>query len=276
MTIEALNWAFARHDIRGSARAVLLVLANRADAGGVCWPSQETIALESGFSDRTVRTALAELADLGAIEFVRSGTYRICREAENSSGRNYLEAENSSGVKSSADRKISHLTGKSRRSNRKNFPTNPKEPTIEPKVLSRSEPELLLEGEPVPRKPKTDQAFDAFWAAYPRRQDRGHAEKAWATALKTAPPNAIMAGLEKYSFSPDPKFIPLAATWLNGRRWTDEPAPQPKNPELERFEREMAWGRREIERMGLASKKINGTSALDTNRGNSGIVPPQS
>lgn len=64
--------------------------------------------------------------------------------------------------------------------------------------------------------------FEEFWSAYPRRQDRGHAEKAFDKAVKRASLSDIMAGLKRYQFSDDPKFIPLATTWLNGDRWRDE------------------------------------------------------
>jgi hypothetical protein len=70
--------------------------------------------------------------------------------------------------------------------------------------------------------------FEEFWKLYPRRQDRGHAETAFAKAIKKTPPDEILAGLKRYQFSDDPKFIPLAATWLNGARWTDE-AQSPKS-----------------------------------------------
>jgi hypothetical protein len=70
-----------------------------------------------------------------------------------------------------------------------------------------------------------DGDFDEFWKAYPRRADRRHAEKAYRSALKRASHGEILQGLKGYAFSPDPKFIPLAATWLNGDRWRDERPP---------------------------------------------------
>jgi uncharacterized protein YdaU (DUF1376 family) len=66
------------------------------------------------------------------------------------------------------------------------------------------------------------QNFDDFWSVYPRRQDRGHAEKAFAKACTLSDPQTIIAAARGYKFSANPKYIPLAATWLNGKRWTDE------------------------------------------------------
>ncbi len=83
-------------------------------------------------------------------------------------------------------------------------------------------PCTVQESTPLPPSKTGDAEFALFWAAYPRRQDRGHAEKAWATARKTSSAAIIIAGLRGYRFNADQKYIPLPATWLNGRRWADE------------------------------------------------------
>jgi len=62
--------------------------------------------------------------------------------------------------------------------------------------------------------------FLAFWAAYPRkREGAGACREAWHRAAAKAPAAEIMAGLARYAFSDDPKFIPMARTWLNQERW---------------------------------------------------------
>jgi hypothetical protein len=67
--------------------------------------------------------------------------------------------------------------------------------------------------------------FEEFWSSYPRRQARRNAEAAYRSALKRASHGEILSGLKGYAWSADPKFIPLAATWLNGDRWRDEAPP---------------------------------------------------
>lgn len=64
--------------------------------------------------------------------------------------------------------------------------------------------------------------FEAFWQRYPRRDSKGHARKAWAAAVRKAPPDDILAGLDRYQFSETPRFQPLPATWLNGERWLSD------------------------------------------------------
>lgn len=72
--------------------------------------------------------------------------------------------------------------------------------------------------------------FEDFWAAYPRRSDMGHARIAYAKALKKTDAETLILGAKKYATAQagnDPKYIALPTTWLNGERWTDEPASAP-------------------------------------------------
>ena len=77
--------------------------------------------------------------------------------------------------------------------------------------------------------------FDAFWSEYPRKAGKGAAEKAW----KKISPDAetvrlILSALEAQKGCEqwqreNGQYIPYPATWLNQRRWEDEPdvsAPQ--------------------------------------------------
>ena len=57
--------------IKGPARAVLMVLADRADENGNCYPGMAKIAKESGFCRSTVKTALRSLKNDGWISWVQ-------------------------------------------------------------------------------------------------------------------------------------------------------------------------------------------------------------
>ena len=104
-------------------------------------------------------------------------------------------------------------------------------------------PEVTLEeaqASPAPKKsaasarqkrPAFTGAFDRFWVAYPRHQGKEAARKTWE---KIRPNDALLAemlaALERQRASDQwrrdgGRFIPLPATWLNGRRWEDEPTP---------------------------------------------------
>lgn len=73
--------------------------------------------------------------------------------------------------------------------------------------------------------PAREDRFPEFWMAYPKKVSKGHAEKAWAKAVKTTDPDVILAALAAQGplvGARDKQYIPNPATWLNGERWTDE------------------------------------------------------
>jgi hypothetical protein len=71
-------------------------------------------------------------------------------------------------------------------------------------------------------------AFDAFWAAYPRKVAKGAASRAWGRLLPSAELGVvILAAVERQRASPQwtkdgGQFIPHPATWLSQERWLDE------------------------------------------------------
>jgi hypothetical protein len=72
----------------------------------------------------------------------------------------------------------------------------------------------------------TDPQFVAFWAAYPRKVDKGHARKAWQAKVNAGvDPKLIADGAARYRDDPrrpsQERFIPHPSTWINGERWTD-------------------------------------------------------
>jgi hypothetical protein len=84
--------------------------------------------------------------------------------------------------------------------------------------------------DPPPRRGSGDPpGFDRFWAAYPRRVAKAAAVKAF-TKLRADDDllQRILAALSEAKRSPGwlkdgGQFVPHPATWLNGRRWEDEP-----------------------------------------------------
>lgn len=72
MSVVAAKWA-KRQRVRTTCRVVLGALADRADKQGQCWPSQATIAADTGLAIRTVRLVLAELTDAGVIHRAARG-----------------------------------------------------------------------------------------------------------------------------------------------------------------------------------------------------------
>jgi hypothetical protein len=85
--------------------------------------------------------------------------------------------------------------------------------------------------------------FDDFWANYPKKVDKGHARKAYATALTKTDATTLATAASAYAAhltatKAERRFTANPGTWLNGERWTDDltdatATPEPKSP----------WGR---------------------------------
>jgi hypothetical protein len=75
---------------------------------------------------------------------------------------------------------------------------------------------------------RVDNDFEKFWAAYPRKDSKVQAEKAFSKLSPNEQLFAeILAGVERAVTSEqwckdEGRFIPYASTWLNQRRWEDE------------------------------------------------------
>jgi hypothetical protein len=76
----------------------------------------------------------------------------------------------------------------------------------------------------------SNDVFEDFWAAYPRRVGKGAARPAFAKATRKANPEAIIAAIKQQVAAgcfKDLTFCPHPATWLNNERWDDEVGPAP-------------------------------------------------
>lgn len=67
--------------------------------------------------------------------------------------------------------------------------------------------------------------FERWWLVYPRRLDRGHAERAFPKALAQTDIDTLIRTTLAFAAQVrdcDPRHIAHGATWLNGKRWLDE------------------------------------------------------
>lgn len=103
------------------------------------------------------------------------------------------------------------------------------------------DPDALFHADPIepelspsnaPQKAWTNEQIDAdpfwvaFWEAYPRKTDKGHARKAWLKALRNSVPPAVLTeAAERFRDDPtrnrDIRYVPHPTTWLNGERFND-------------------------------------------------------
>jgi hypothetical protein len=91
-----------------------------------------------------------------------------------------------------------------------------------------STPNLTIPNLTKPTPPTPSRGFEEFWVSYPKKLAKQAALKAW---VKLAPDEAlagrVLAALEKQRANPDwlkdnGQWVPLPASWINGRRWEDE------------------------------------------------------
>src|SRR5262245_13736901 len=61
MSWQAINWAVEQNTGSSHSKLLLLLLANRADENGICWPSQISLAGQAQQSDDTVQLNLKSM-----------------------------------------------------------------------------------------------------------------------------------------------------------------------------------------------------------------------
>lgn len=85
--------------------------------------------------------------------------------------------------------------------------------------------------------------FDLWWLCYPRKQDRGHALKAFKRVRKSGIAlETLTTATRKYAAEragQDAQFTKLGATWLNGQCWLDESSTDIAEREREQFKRDI-------------------------------------
>lgn len=97
-------------------------------------------------------------------------------------------------------------------------PTDLKNKTLENKTKENNYPQDKLE-----------EAFDSFWAVYPRKVEKLAGMKAFVKATNIVSPQVLIDGARRLAQDPNlpPKqFVPYPASWLNAGGWDSEPYPE--------------------------------------------------
>jgi hypothetical protein len=235
MSFTATRWAWSQPTGRSSSKLVLLALADRADDAGMAYPSIATLAADTDLDRKTVMPALAHLERLGLVVCARgvgkSTRYQLILTAVTT-----VEPVPKTGqVQEAAPVPKTGPTSPKNGTRTYQEPiTNLKTPFIPPPQPSA---EVVADAtvveptsKPKAKKPQTLPAgFEDFWAAYPRKQAKQAALKAW-TKIKPSPEllDRILADV-RHRHQHDPGwhrgFTPHPATYLNGARWEDDLTP---------------------------------------------------
>ncbi len=120
------------------------------------------------------------------------------------------------------------------RDNKRNVTRNV---TVTSQSNGREREEIEKSNKDPPLPPKggkvrvVSEGFDEFWRVYPRKQSKQAALKAW-NRLNPSPElrQTILAAVAaQKTWRPWLEgIVPHGATWLNGRKWEDEPPPEAK------------------------------------------------
>lgn len=112
---------------------------------------------------------------------------------------------------------------------------------------SDSDSEIKRREHPSPTKPvgeaRGSPEFLQFWEAYPRKVDRQEAMRTWIKGLLDGSIAEILAGLAQWKQTEqwsDQDKIPYPSTWLNKRRWKENPlVKSQKGPSLDERRKEL-------------------------------------
>lgn len=191
--------------IRDKAKLLYGEITALCNEHGFCWATNDYFANLYGISRTTVSQLIGELIKYGYIysEIIyKEGTKEILNR--------YLKIfkdpikENfNTPIKENFKENITY----------NNITFNNKENNVNNKLLTLKESEKL---------------FDIFWQHYPKKRDKGNAEK-WFNKNKPTKElvELMIKQIGRFKDTEDwkkqyGKFIPYPTTWLNGKMWEDE------------------------------------------------------
>ena len=231
MSIEIMNAVWKQSASTGRARLTLLAIADHQGELGA-WPSVATLAKMVNTSTRSIKRDLQYLQEIGEL-FVEiqnapmPGQYKTNRYWITLPGVTTLAPLPNSGVTKSTSGVTNQVNrGDSVGTQNLNINLN---------------------------KKHIEELFDEFFNAYPNKQDKAIAFRAFQRAVKRASFEDIMAGVIAYRNDPtrNPSYTKFPATWLNADSWENAAV----TPESRiRSEKEREASAKYIEQMKEAEK----------------------
>jgi hypothetical protein len=183
---------------------VLLEDAANKSHWGVCEKRADFIAVVLRWWPEEVQAVLDAMVEFGLLEHVDGGGLGISKWSE------YQYASDSDPTNAERQRRYynAHKTANKH----------------EPNALAKR-PDTDTESDTEEENNSSiDDEFGVWYAAYPRKQGRGQAIKAYRQARKKADAAVLLAGIERYKkLKPAYADWRMPATWLNGEGWLDQP-----------------------------------------------------
>ena len=209
MSIECLNKAINLQfkTQTPTKRLILILLANYCDEKNSCFPSYAHIGKLAGLKDvKHIANIIKEFEQLGFLKIEK----RYKEDGGNLSNRYHLTLEGLHTYPDGADTTTPPVS----------TPCNTKDKTKDNTKISytpKGQEDYV---------PLTDEDFDAFWKAYPRKENKFQAKLKYFQATKTYGSNKLMSMLKRYINEiqvkkKDKTFVPYASTWLHQKRYLD-------------------------------------------------------
>lgn len=214
--------------------AVLHSIAGRIGDDGTAWPGFGRLASDTGLHRSTVARSITRLDEIGYLDREsggqgKSNRYRLGSRVDAPSTHS-ADATTTSGVAAtSSGDATSRADATGLVAPTRLGVVAPMRPELDP-LNSSKEPVQTLRA----RKPKSDSTadrFSEFCEVYPRREAKPAAEKSWRRQKLDAVADAIIADVQARVADAgqwkgvERRYVPLPATYLNGRRWEDDWAP---------------------------------------------------
>lgn len=193
MSLEARNWARRVGGLSIAAKAVLMALADHADAEGKAWPKLKTLAEITSMTERHVRRQIGVLEGRGLV--VREDRFR--KDGGQTSNIYRLAIERPTGGREPADRSDNPMglarTVPADREGRTSVfdQRTPLEP-------SSSDKEERVDADDPDARTTFDQACEAWKAVSPGRLSRPRAWPIWRRFAQRLSPSRLLAAALRY------------------------------------------------------------------------------
>ena len=246
MSAEAVTVVLHHSQTEGTAKLVLWGIANHHSDSGA-WPSVATLAKYARVSERRVQQIIRDLERSGELVVEDQGGLG---QGQYKTNRYFITLQ----CPSDCDGSINHRTGVKSGAVRGEIQSQSGVKPISPEPNKEPNKNLTVQSE----------QFDEFWNAYPRKEGKKPAFKAFRSALSRTRFEDILAGVEAYKRSDRVSrgYIKLPATWLNEDAWEDAAVPSISDEAAERArlrrERDLEASRRFIEEQRIQAEAVTG------------------
>lgn len=239
MSLDAQDWVWNHSQSKGTARLVLLAIADKA-YGKACTAYAGTTMLvqRSNAARSSVVAAVDKLIELGELAVIegqqgpRGETVYTLPKAKRYS-RSVSEGGPESGPVQNPDRSENRTGTESGPGGSENRtpggPESGPHNAVETQAPNKDSSSPAAQADDPSEQLHLD-AFGAFWSNYPKKRDREEAKKAWIAAIKRgADPKRMVDAAQAYAYErrgKDAQYTKYPTTWLNKGCYDDEPDQQ--------------------------------------------------